>query len=105
MTYKNAKIVLFASLMVAMILPFSGMMMAEAAPNEHANKMAKYQTVDIGKFADGTLDEQKAVDRINYLRDICIIENDCHEDEIGQINNEVKKLYKVDPEQRELMNV
>jgi len=41
MTHKNAKIVLFASLMVAMILPFSGMMMAEAAPNENANDKAK----------------------------------------------------------------
>ena len=36
MTFKNTKTILFASLLVAMILPFSGMMMAEAAPNENA---------------------------------------------------------------------
>ncbi len=34
MTYKNAKTILFAGLIAAMILPFSGMMMAEAAPND-----------------------------------------------------------------------
>ena len=37
MNNKNVKTVLFASLIVAMILPFSGMMMAEAAQNEKAN--------------------------------------------------------------------
>lgn len=105
MTYKNAKIILFASIFVAMVLSISVTSLAEAAPNEHANEMSKYKTVDIGKFADGTLDEQKGVDRINYLREICITTKDCHEDEIEQINNEVKKLYKVDPEQRELMDV
>ena len=41
MTYKNAKTILFASLLVAMILPFSVMSMAEAAPNENANDKAK----------------------------------------------------------------
>ena len=41
MTYKNAKTILFASLLVAMILPFSGMMMAEAAPNENARDKTK----------------------------------------------------------------
>ena len=41
MTYKNAKTILFAALIAAMILPFSGMMMAEAAPNENASDKAK----------------------------------------------------------------
>lgn len=41
MTSKTNKTILFASLLVAMILPFSGMMMAEAAPNENANDKAK----------------------------------------------------------------
>lgn len=41
MTSKTIKTVLFASLLVAMILPFSGMTMAEAAPNENANDKAK----------------------------------------------------------------
>ena len=41
MTYKNAKTILFASLIAAMILPFSGMMMAEAAPNNNANDNVK----------------------------------------------------------------
>jgi len=35
------KTILFASLIAALILPFSGMMMAEAAPNENANDKAK----------------------------------------------------------------
>ena len=37
---KTTKTILFASLIAAMILPFSGMMMAEAAPNENANENA-----------------------------------------------------------------
>jgi len=37
MTKNNIKIVLFASLIVAMILPFSGMMMADATTHENAN--------------------------------------------------------------------
>ena len=41
MTFKNTKTILFASLIAAMILPFSGMMMAEAAPNENASDKAK----------------------------------------------------------------
>jgi len=41
MTYKNAKTILFAGLIAAMILPFSGMLMAEAAPNENANDKVK----------------------------------------------------------------
>ncbi len=38
MTTKTIKTILFASLMVAMILPFSAMSMADAAPNENAKK-------------------------------------------------------------------
>ena len=38
------KTILFAGLIVAMILPFSGMMMADAAPNENANDKAKENT-------------------------------------------------------------
>ncbi len=38
---KTTKTIVFASLIAAMILPFSGMMMAEAAPNENANDKAK----------------------------------------------------------------
>lgn len=41
MTTKTIKTILFASLIAAMILPFSGMMMADAAPNENANDKAK----------------------------------------------------------------
>ncbi|MBA4718178.1 MAG: hypothetical protein HRO68_03395 [Nitrosopumilus sp.] len=37
----TTKTTLFASLIAAMILPFSGMMMAEAAPNEKANDNAQ----------------------------------------------------------------
>ena len=40
MTTKTIKTVLFASLLVAMILPFSTMEMADAAPNENANDNA-----------------------------------------------------------------
>jgi len=41
MIKNNFKIALFASLMVAMILPFSAMNFADAAPNENANQIAK----------------------------------------------------------------
>ncbi len=37
----TTKTILFASLIAAMILPFSGMMMADAAPNEETNDKAK----------------------------------------------------------------
>jgi len=40
MTYKNAKTILFTGLIAAMILPFSGMDFADAAPNENANDKA-----------------------------------------------------------------
>lgn len=38
---KKTQTILFASIIAAMILPFSGMMMVEAAPNENANQIAK----------------------------------------------------------------
>ncbi len=41
MTTKTIKVILFTSLIAAMILPFSVMTMAEAAPNENANDKAK----------------------------------------------------------------
>lgn len=41
MTYKNTKTILFASLLVAMVLPFSVMNLADAAPNDKANDKAK----------------------------------------------------------------
>jgi len=43
MTYKNVKTILFASLITAMILPFSGMMMVEATVNENANEKSLKQ--------------------------------------------------------------
>lgn len=56
MTYKNAKTILFASLLVAMILPFS-MMMVEAAPNENAQLPNKNMRVsNISEF-DGVAPE------------------------------------------------
>jgi len=45
MTYKNAKIILFASLLVAMILPFSGMNYAEA---EEANNVNEQKQIKLG---------------------------------------------------------
>jgi len=46
MTYKNTKTILFASLIAAMILSFSGMNMIEAAANEKANdKVEKKSTL------------------------------------------------------------
>ena len=38
MTTKNAKTVLFASLIAALVLPFLGMQMADAIPSENSNK-------------------------------------------------------------------
>lgn len=42
MTSKTVKTILFAGLIAAMILPFSNMDFAEAAPNEKANEKAKH---------------------------------------------------------------
>lgn len=53
MTTKNAKTILFASLIAAMILPFSGMMMVEAASSENANDKAKELGVYIVKQGSG----------------------------------------------------
>jgi len=44
MTTKTIKTILFASLIAAMILPFSVMEFAQAAPNENANDKAKENT-------------------------------------------------------------
>lgn len=56
MTYKNAKTILFAGLIAAMILPFS-MMMAEAATNDNVDDQAK-KRVDLGaKFKNPEADE------------------------------------------------
>lgn len=45
MTKNNIKAILFASLIAAMILPFSAMNLAEAAPNENVNNKAKEKTL------------------------------------------------------------
>lgn len=45
MTKNNIKAILFASLIVALILPFSAMSLADAAPNENANDKAKEKTL------------------------------------------------------------
>lgn len=52
MTTKTIKTILFASLLVAMILPFSAMEFAEAAPNDKANDKAKAKANDKGKAND-----------------------------------------------------
>ena len=59
MTYKNAKTMLFAGLIAAMILPFSGMMMADAAPSENASDKAKEQTdkIPTDKLIERTVDK------------------------------------------------
>lgn len=56
---KTTKTILFASLIAAMILPFSGMMMAEAAPNENAQVPDESMRVpDIPEFdAPGLINE------------------------------------------------
>jgi len=57
MIKNNIKAILFASLIVAMVLPFSGMMMAEAAPSENANEKAplnSMKVLDISEF-DGEI--------------------------------------------------
>jgi len=45
MTYKNAKIVLFAGLIAAMILPFSGMTIAEAESQKEKTLFEKFMTL------------------------------------------------------------
>jgi len=49
---KEIKTILFASLIVAMILPFSTMGIAEAAPNENANDKAKKQKISKKNVVD-----------------------------------------------------
>jgi len=47
MTKYNIKAILFASLIVAMVLPFSAMNFAEATPNEKANENARDKTKEL----------------------------------------------------------
>ncbi len=58
------KTILFASLIVAMILPFSGMMMADAAPNENANDKAKDRFNYEVEILEKTQTSQKYVDGV-----------------------------------------
>jgi len=55
------KTILFASLLVAMILPFSVMSMADATPNENANDKAKENTESAENAMDLTYFEQAVV--------------------------------------------
>jgi len=52
MTTKNIKAILFASLIVALVLPFSAMSLADAASNEKADEKAKKQNADRAKMAE-----------------------------------------------------
>lgn len=47
----NIKAILFASLIVALILPFSAMSLADAAPNENASDKAKTNMIDKPKMS------------------------------------------------------
>ena len=77
MTKNNTKAILFASLIAALILPFSAMSLADAAPNENVNKKAKEKThkqwVDEGYsvFPGGNYvkDTQKGIDKDKSIND------------------------------------
>ena len=67
---KTTKTILFASLLAAMILPFSGMMMADAAPNENANEKAppnSMKVLDISEF-EGEIPELINENALNGLK-------------------------------------
>ena len=65
MTYKNAKTVLFAGLIAAMILPFSGMQFATAEEQTtHDPKMVDYLTSTIQKIGKSV--EEKTIDGKTY---------------------------------------
>ena len=61
MTYKNAKTILFASLLVAMILPFSTMDLASANNEVNEPKKIKYGT---GINEITTIKDKKTSDRL-----------------------------------------
>ncbi len=97
MTTKTIKTILFASVIAALIIPVSGMMMADASPNEHASEKA---VGPIGKVSDGTFSEANAQERLSQLF-IEQMESDVsHADEIEEIETEYQKLYVMDSEVR-----
>ena len=65
MTKNNIKTILFASLIVAMILPFSAMDFADAAPNENANEKTKM----IDKPEMSTLQKEHIVKITQYVKE------------------------------------
>jgi len=106
MTFKTTKTILFASLIAAMILPFSGMMMAEAAPNENANNKAishqeAYNLLndyerDIlftsSLKAEDDKEKDKALNRIGLSKQLIVTQQrlDITEDETKQLKLEDK---------------
>ena len=104
MTLKNnTKTILFASLIAAMILPFSGMMMAEAAPNENAQKdieevyqeLAPYLISEDGESKSLSADEQKEFDKLQKELDRLIAaDKKAIDKELRKELKEAKKLIK-----------
>ncbi len=92
---KNLKTILFASLIVAMILPFSGMMMAEAAPNENANYKEKGELY----IKDKNDAKGKYHGEMNKLNKVVKDENSSKDDKdkASKRVNEIKQLTKSTP--------
>jgi len=79
----NIQTILFASLLVAMILPFSTMSLAEAIPNENANEKAKEK--------DRTNEFKENAKKNNKIRDELQIDYNEFLDLKGKIKNAEKK--------------
>lgn len=83
MTYKNYKFAMFTALVLSMIIPVTGINIANATQD---NK------VDVGKVADGTYDEDLAFQRIKDLYNV-YMEKAQQKSELEQKLSTKEKLY------------
>ena len=108
MTYKNAKTILFAGLIAAMILPFSGMMTAEAVEDKDLFDAKKIKSILADKLDKAKKDksltkddkQREKLDRIIERVDIFskltdlkeAINNETDEKEIAKLDAKAQKL-------------
>ena len=77
MTTKNAKTILFASLIAVMILPFAGMELTQASANESVNDIVKEETFKEQKIDElGKAIEDKQIEAKELAKLSSTVEND-----------------------------
>jgi len=87
MTYKNAKTILFASLLVAMILPFSMMSLADAAPGKNADeKSLKQQYEEVSQKYNTVLIAVQKLDSFETEKILTVSQAQDRLDKVAKMN-------------------